>query len=217
MSSRGQGFAYSSLLGGRAEHVYEWFLKSLHLPGDVAECGVYGGATSRELVRHLEENGLAKTVHMFDTFEGFPDAVTDEEKGLSTWAELGQGQYACPLDEVVRAMAPFTRYRIHRGMFADTFAAFDAPLCFIHSDGDLYQSTIDTIELADRLLVAGGCIVFDDYNNPRLPGVRLAVERFLNPRDYEIMPAQNTIQCYAVKKPAGAAPGGDAGGGVGAL
>ena len=51
-------FPQSWLLGDRAPNVYSWFLKSLHLPGDVAECGVFTGETSRELVKHLEEERI---------------------------------------------------------------------------------------------------------------------------------------------------------------
>ncbi len=56
MIHRLEQFASSEFLGPRAVNVYSWFLRSLHLPGDVAECGVFQGETSRELVKFLEEN-----------------------------------------------------------------------------------------------------------------------------------------------------------------
>jgi hypothetical protein len=200
MAAQSGKFAYSSLLGSRAENVYTWFLKSLDLPGDVAECGVYLGETSRELVRYLDSEGISKIVHMFDSFEGFPDVVTSEEKDLSTWPELKTGQYACSFETVRQQMNGLHRFKIHQGTFSETFKQFSKRLCFIHADGDLYESTVATIHLANRVLTTGGHIVFDDYNNPRLPGVKLAVERYLSPQAYEITPSQNTIQCFATKR-----------------
>ena len=193
-------FEVSELLGPRAEYVYTWFKRSLHLPGAVAECGVYSGKTSREFVRYLETHDIDKTVHMFDTFQGIPDIITDEEKTQSTWPELQKEQYSYSIESVLRNMDSLHQYETHVGLFSDTFDQFFEPLCFIHSDGDLYQSTIDTIGLADRLLVPNGHIVFDDYNNPRLPGIKLAIERYLDPQSYVIAPSLHSIQCFPTKR-----------------
>ncbi len=175
MLPEAQGFAHSGLLGRRAEHVYAWFLKSLHLPGDVAECGVFHGETSRELVRYLEGHGSPKTVHLFDTFAGLPDAISAGERSLSTGEELAVGRYACSVETVRARLRTVRQYRLHVGLFADTFAAFAQPLCFIHADADLYQSTVDIIRLADRCLVRGGQIVFDDYANRNYSGGRAGI------------------------------------------
>jgi len=91
------------------------------------------------------------------------------------------------------------RCRVHAGMFSETLPRFGEPLCFIHADGDLYQSTVEVIEFAARVLVPGGAIVFDDYGNPRLPGVKMAVERRLDPVQFRIIPSHDTIQCFAIR------------------
>ncbi len=200
MLPEAKGFAHSGLLGWRAEHVYAWFLKSLHLPGDVAECGVFHGETSRELVKYLEGHGSPKTVHLFDTFAGLPDAITAEERSLSAGEEMAVDRYACSAETVRARLGALRQYRLHVGLFADTFAAFAQPLCFIHADADLYRSTVDIIRLADRCLVRGGQIVFDDYDNQQFAGVRLAIERHLNPREYVVTPSPETMQCFATKR-----------------
>ncbi|MDP9374809.1 MAG: TylF/MycF family methyltransferase [Chloroflexota bacterium] len=107
MLPEAKGFAHSGLLGRRAEHVYAWFLKSLHLPGDVAECGVFHGETSRELVKYLEGHGSPKTVHLFDTFAGLPDAITAEERSLSAGEEMAVGRYACSAETVRARLGAF--------------------------------------------------------------------------------------------------------------
>lgn len=193
-------FPYSSLLGKRARYVYARFLKSLHLPGDVAECGVFSGETSRELVKHLEGNAIAKVLHMFDSFEGFPEVITAEERRLATGDELETGNLFSPLTTVLQNMEGLQKYVIHKGYFSETFSDFSEPLCFIHADADLYQSTVETIRLADKCLVPGGHIVFDDYNNPYFPGISLAVEKYLNPENYIIERSPKTIQCFATRR-----------------
>jgi O-methyltransferase len=200
MSLPAGSFANSPLLGERAANVYEWFVKSLHLPGDAAECGVYRGETSRELVRYLDENRLDKCLHMFDTFKGFPEVITSEERALAEGHELGVGRFHGPLEAALEQMSGASRYKIHRGLFSETFPAFSGPLCFIHADADLYQSTVEIIRLADRCLVPGGHIVFDDYDNPLFPGINLAIERHLSRERYAVTPSPATIQCFATRR-----------------
>lgn len=193
-------FSCSTFLGQRAKNVYDWFLQSLHLSGDVAECGVFRGETSRELLRYLEENNIQKTLHMFDTFKGLPDIITVEEMATATGKLLRKSQFSCSLKTVVKQMKGLHQFVIHRGLFSITFTNFVENLCFIHADADLYLSTLDIIHLADKCLVPGGNIVFDDYNNPETPGVKLAIESNLNPNDYIILPSPSTIQCFATKR-----------------
>jgi len=188
----------SSLLGERADRLYEWFERSLALPGDVAECGVYRGETARELARFLRMCGAPKTVHLFDSCKGLPNLVTEEEREASVWKDLGHGQYASSVEEVEATIRGLP-CRLHVGMFSETLPRFCEPLCFIHSDGDLYQSTVEVIEFASRLLVPGGIIVFDDYGNPRLPGVKMAVERHLDRNRFAVFPSHDTIQCFAIR------------------
>ena len=193
-------FAGSSLLPERADALYEWFLKALAVPGDVAECGVSAGETSCELARYLETMGIQKRVHMFDTFEGLPETFSDEDRGQSCESALKAGKYACTETAVIERMGPLRRYVVHRGLFCETFPQFDQDLCFIHADADLYTSTVDIIRLADRCLVPGGIIVFDDYENPVFPGVTVAIARMLDPKRFVITGAPERLQCYALKR-----------------
>jgi O-methyltransferase len=193
-------FSYSSLLGERAEGVYAWFLKSLHLPGDIAECGVFSGETSRELARYLEDHAISKTLHMFDSFQGFPEVITMKERALATGDELQAGNYFSPLTTVLQNLESLHKYIIHKGRFSETLPVFSEPLCFIHADADLYQSTVDIIHLANRCLIPGGHIVFDDYDNPRFPGINLAIEKYLDPEKYIIVRSPETIQCFVTRR-----------------
>lgn len=196
----GFDFTVSEMLGPRAQLVYRCFRDALDKPGDVAECGVYEGVTAANFAGYLAAHRIGKTVHLFDTFAGLPDTVTDEEHALSTWDGLGPGHYAAGEDRVRTRLAGLGNASLHPGMFRDSFPRFDRPLCFIHGDCDLYDGTCDIVGLADRLLVPGGVVVIDDYGNPRLPGVKLAVDRMLDPGLYDGAQPDGTIQFVATKR-----------------
>lgn len=198
-------FPYSRSLGTRAPHLYRRFVQSLELDGDVAECGVYTGTTSKQFVRFLADHRIDKVVHLFDTFEGFPDVLAEPDRvGTATTWLLREGNLACSVAEVTRRMDGMTGYRIHRGCFSDTFPDFDGPLCFIHADADLYRSTAEIIALADRCLVPGGTIVFDDYASEMFPGVGAAIRAHLDLRRYEAIPCRRTLQFVARRRRDGA-------------
>jgi hypothetical protein len=194
-------FPPSRSLGPRAPALYRLFVGSLPLAGDVAECGVYTGTTSKQFVRHLQDQGIDKVVHLFDTFEGFPAVLAEcDIAGTATTWLAKPGNLACPVGEVVRRMDGMAGYRVHKGPFSETLADFAEPLCFIHADADLYRSTAEVIDLADRCLVPGGTIVFDDYGSELFPGVGVAIRRHLDLRKYDATPSRRTLQFVAVKR-----------------
>lgn len=206
MSEQPYVFRPSPWLGERANLVFTAFVCALEMPGDIAECGVYQGHTSHEFVRFLEEREINKTVHMFDSFTGFPDTLLLEEEDLSRpgsdWADLSPGAMGCPVGAVRHFMQDFSRsrYEIHKGFFCDTLPKFDEPLCFIHADADIYTSTVEIIQFADRVLIPGGLMIMDDYNHPRFPGVKAAVYQYLDSARYEMYPSTDFKQAFIIKR-----------------
>lgn len=199
ISGRSFRFSQSSLLGDRADKLYEWFRRAVAVDGDIAECGVFAGDTSFEFTRYLEAMNIPKRVHMFDSFNGLPDIIIAEEHGTPAGGPV-PGKFACQLSTVSSKMKLLTQYELHPGLFSDTFPLFDQPLCFIHADADLYESTVQIIDLADRCLVDEGVVVFDDYGSPYYPGVRLAIQHALDPGRYTVIPSPQSMQCFAIKK-----------------
>lgn len=202
--ARHYDFGASPWLMERAETVYRLFMMSLGMEGDVAECGVYQGHTSRNMVGFLECIGVPKVLHMFDSFQGLPGSMIDEERAVSKdgsdWADLGEGAMACSESAVRHFMRPYTRFEIHPGFFCETLPQFDGPLCFIHADADMYVSTVEIIQFADRVLVPGGVVVFDDYGSEHFPGVKIAVMQFLDLTQYEFYPIDGARQGMAIKR-----------------
>ncbi len=188
----------SPLLGDRAGKVYEWFLRSLGVEGDIAECGVFSGITSYEFARYIEAMRIPKCVHMFDTFRGIPDIVKSTERGTASGGPL-PGKFSCDLATVSAQMRSRTQYELHPGLFSTTFPQFKRKLCFIHADADLYESTIQIIKFADRCLSDGGVMVFDDYEHEYYPGVKLAIQDALDASRYKVIPSPESFQCFAVR------------------
>ena len=143
------------------------------IPGDLIEAGVWrGGATifMRALLKAYGEN--ERRVWVADSFRGMPRPKAqaypaDRGYDLSAWRSL-----AVSADEV---RANFRRFglldgqvRFLEGWFADTLPA--APidcLSVLRLDGDLYESTMDSLlHLYPRLSPGGFAIVDDYYSAP---------------------------------------------------
>ena len=158
--------------------VYAQFLTSLGQPGDVAEFGVFRGETSRAFCDALAERGSAKRVHLFDTFAGLPaDGPEDGERNAV-------GIYKATAEEVRATLRGCRNYQLHGGLIGTYVGVFAQPLCFAFVDVDLYQGTKDALAICDRVLVPGGRIVIDDYDRGSWPGVKPAVDRWLDPTRY---------------------------------
>jgi hypothetical protein len=139
------------------------------VPGDLIETGVWrGGATifMRAMLRVHEVTD--RVVWVADSFEGVPPPDLDRypaDEG-STTHELPQ--LAISLDDVKRN---FERYhvlddgvRFLKGWFRDTLPTLrDRRWAVVRLDGDLYESTTDSLVNLYPGLSPGGYVIVDDY------------------------------------------------------
>lgn len=141
------------------------------LPGHIAELGVYKGGTARLIARVVDPK---KEIHLFDTFEGMPDPRRGCDK-------IGKGCFNdTSAEEVAEFLKVFKNVRIHKGLFPATAEVVkDRLFCFVHADGDFYESTIECLRFFHPRLTPGGVVVVDDYDYVDCPGVRKAIEEFL--------------------------------------
>lgn len=147
------------------------------VPGDFLEAGVWRGGASMYARRVLDTLGAHdRKVWVCDSFEGLPKSTHPEDfldfNGLS--------QLEVPLEEVE---ANFSKYGLLsnvefvKGWFKDTLPAV-APrltLSVLRLDGDLYESTMDTLVPLYPRISRGGYVIVDDYN---LPPCAKAVDHF---------------------------------------
>ncbi len=157
--------------GPNIRMIAELLGRTAQIKGDVAECGVYRGATL--LAMGLMLKGSSRQLHGFDTFEGIDEA---------------------PSRDFTRTSLPYVRSRIellrlggtvelHTGLFAETLPAMqEASYSFVHLDCVTYEGYRDSLEYFYRRVSAGGVILLDEYNDPPWPGCKRAVDEFLADR-----------------------------------
>ena len=164
---------------------------------DFVEMGCYRGDTSLVLAEILRENekGLSarsdggvdepktatpKQLWLYDSFEGLPAKAAEDESMIGE--AFQEGVLAVSKREV---KARFLRAglkvpRIKKAWFSELVAE-DLPerIAFAFLDGDLYESTRESLALVRPKMAKGGVIAVHDYMNEALPGVTKAVEEFV--------------------------------------
>ena len=140
------------------------------VPGAAAELGVYRGGFARWINALLPE----RTLYLFDTFEGFDPAESAGESAGFTEAHRNTSA-----EQVLAALPHPERAVIRPGLFPQTAAGLEAErFSLVSLDADLEESTLAGLRFFWPRMSEGGYLLLHDYNNPRLPGVRRALERF---------------------------------------
>lgn len=145
-------------------------LERTGVPGAFAEVGVYQGETSRFLMRCAPR----RTLHLFDTFEGFPSQ--DLEPGRQ-----GDARFRDTSEAAVRRMlGDPPNAVIHRGRFPETAAGLESErFAFVLLDLDLHAPTLAGLRFFHPRLEPGGYLFVHDVNSPESEAAcRRAVEEF---------------------------------------
>jgi predicted O-methyltransferase YrrM len=142
---------------------------SCRAPGDTVECGAYLGLSSVEICRATQPG---RRHHVFDSFAGLsePDDVDGPywRKGSMSSSEAVFRDNLAEHDVVTYA-----------GWIPERFSDLETDtLCFVHVDVDLYQPTLDSLQVLYGLVSPGGVIVCDDYGFDTCPGASRAVDEF---------------------------------------
>lgn len=144
------------------------------LEGDIAEAGVYFGASARLIMRFFEGK---KTIHLFDTFDVMPDADPEHD-----WPARWNPKKDLSVEKVRKLLEDYNEQglvKFYKGLFKDTLhEAADRTFCFVHVDCDLYAGAKDACEFFFPRLVKGGVMMFHDYDVPAFPGIQSAVENY---------------------------------------
>lgn len=178
---RGFGVYSHTLLGtARLDNIEQLVASVLaeDVPGDLVEAGVWRGGGSIFMRGVLKAFDVTdRNVWVCDSFCGLPEPEVAQDAGqefhtldfLSINVDTVRDNFSCYdlLDEQVRFV---------EGFFADSLPT--APIneiAVLRLDGDLYKSTMDTLEPLYDKVSPGGYIIVDDYN---IPVCRQAVEDF---------------------------------------
>lgn len=132
--------------------IYSITKKTEKIKGDIAEVGVYRGASSKVICELKGKRNL----YLFDTFEGLPGA--SEEKHFE------KGDFYAPLERVKRYLGKFPNVYFYKGVFPETSDPVkNKKFSFVHFDADLYQSTLDCLKFFYPRMSKGGIIISHDY------------------------------------------------------
>jgi hypothetical protein len=148
------------------------------VPGDFIETGVWKGGTTIFMRGFLQAYAVTdRTVYVADSFQGLPEPdvgqyPADQGLDLHLWPNL-----AVTVDEVRANFARFglldAQVEFVEGWFRDTLPALRGhPWSVIRLDGDMYESTMDSLRNLYDDLAPGGWLIIDDYE---IPACRQAV------------------------------------------
>jgi O-methyltransferase len=163
-----------------------------HLPGALAEAGVYRGGSAKILCTVKGDSPL----YLFDTFEGMPkvNAATD--------GRFAQGDFAdTRYEEVVAYLSAYRNVHFYKGFFPDSARGREPEkqnFRFVHLDMDIYESTYKALEFFHPRMVSGGMIVSHDYSCTRAPGVKKAFDDFFKEKKETVIPLWDS-QCVVTK------------------
>ena len=153
--------------------------------GDIAECGVFQGATLVPVTHFLAEQKDTRQIIGFDSFEGFGKAAEvesavdssghiDLETKMFQNTSVGLIQSKLALTKTTTA-----RLKLVKGYFEKSLPSHsDHRFSFVHLDCDLASSYITCLEFFYPRLNRGGIILFDEYLDPVYTAATEAIDGF---------------------------------------
>lgn len=184
---------------------YQLYMKTVNLPGDIVELGVYRGLSLMSWANFLEIHNMgdrAKQVIGFDNWAGFKsfsgeDGAEDPRVNKIIGGYNG-GEFKEILDDAIK-IYDADRFIPHKpriilvdGDIEESVPKFinenpGLTISLLHIDCDLYRPTKIAMEnLWDRL-VKGGVLILDDYGIRPWEGETRAINEFFEERDVKIM------------------------------
>ena len=116
------------------------------LPGEIADCGVFRGASIAGMGLYLRQHRIKKTIYGFDSFEGFdPESAAADMKlgGAENEDRHEHGFSATSMNEVTQKARRFhLNVLLVPGYFSQSFPTLPKSIrfCFAHLDVNLYDS-----------------------------------------------------------------------------
>lgn len=166
---------------------YEIFKKTINIPGDIIECGVFKGNSFMRLAayRQMVSSENAKRLIGFDIFDKFPKSKYDDDsKKLRSFIDEA-GQYSITKNELneLLFLKKITNFELVEGNINNTIGKYlkinpSLVISFLHIDVDIYEPTKSILKYLFPRLAKNGVIMLDDYG--KFPGETAAVNEFIN-------------------------------------
>ena len=190
---------------------YEIYRKILKIKGDIAECGVFKGASLIRFLsfRDLIEDSKKRKIIGFDVFGKFPKPKFNKtnEKADKIFASrhdknIGLGFKKKTLSNFLKKKK-FKNFSLVEGNVINTFPIFlkknkNLKISLLHLDLDTFEPTDFILNLSFEKISKGGIIVLDDYNH--IKGATLAVNKFLKDKNLKIHKISKFGRPYYIQK-----------------
>jgi hypothetical protein len=177
-------------------YLQRMFEKIARIDGDVVECGVGRMTSFRILASVLQDEGSARKLWGFDSFQGFPDPTPEDAAPRNP--KKGEWKYieAEDVPKFLRIQGfkqPWidSHVRIVKGFFQDTLPHnTPAKIALLHLDVDLYDSYKTCLQHLFPKVVPGGVVLFDEYlnktENLKFPGAKKAIDEYFSGTTYQL-------------------------------
>jgi O-methyltransferase len=147
--------------------------RSNKLPGDIAECGVFQGATLVPLTHYMNLLKDTRQIYGFDSFEGFGKAAeVESETDLTGHIDIETVMFEQTSIGLIQNKLRLTqtntnRLNLVKGYFENSLPTYNTHnYSFVHLDCDLASSYLTCLEFFFPRMNKGGIILFDEYLDP---------------------------------------------------
>ncbi|AZO25100.1 macrocin O-methyltransferase [Mesorhizobium sp. M1E.F.Ca.ET.045.02.1.1] len=198
---RNAGYSHTMIGRARLDMLHKCLDKVVvdGVPGDFVECGVWRGGSCIFMAGYLKVNPAEKRrIFVADSFDGLPAPSFEQDIGLDL-SKVVYPELAVD-DETVRE-----NFRVYdldsnavvfvKGWFKDTLPQLQTcEIALLRLDGDLYESTMDSLEALYEKVSPGGIVIIDDY---AIEQCRLAVEDYFARKSWDL-PQMNKVDWTGV-------------------
>ncbi len=147
------------------------------IPGSMAECGCYQGASAWFMANELPD----VPIHLFDSFAGLSEPGERDTTAPDVHFSWEGGDMSTP-EAIIRSnLQGFDNVSIYKGWIPERFKEVEnETFRLVHIDVDLYEPTRDSIGFFYPRMNPGGIMVLDDYGYTSCPGAYRAVNEFMS-------------------------------------
>ena len=167
-------------------HTYCWACRSaLGVPGDFVECGVFKGLYAATMAAYLDFETCDKTLFLYDTFAGIPEAYSDEieRRFNDEYSEVENWH-----DGVLERFAAYPNVEIVKGVLPDILERRSPDeIAFLHVDLNAAAAEIGVLEVLFDRVADGGIVLLDDFGRGEHPRLHVEHVAWFAERRYPIL------------------------------
>lgn len=157
------------------------------IPGNILEAGVWRGGSVIFAALYLAVWESERKVFAADSFQGLPlprkgefPADSGDKHYLYDYLSVSLEQVK---DNFASYQVPMENVIFVKGFFSETLEKLECgPLAILRMDGDMYESTWQTLHHLFDKVSPGGFVIIDDWE---LQGAQAAVKDFLESRNLD--------------------------------